>query len=87
MAVIYGFFLFFVAVVIGVDVTDQADDRIHDGQDLTEEPTYFDLSADQRAYWTTIQSLNNYLRVQYHALQDYVWKVGMRSAVNEFPSQ
>lgn len=46
---------------------------------LIEEPTYFDLTEEQRMHWDTIRSLNSYLRDEHHAIRDILWRKDTRN--------
>ena len=39
-----------------------------------EEPVFFDLSPNQQAFLDFTQGVNEYLRQEYHALQDLLWR-------------
>lgn len=66
-----------------MDVTNQ--NAKFEGK-LNEENVVFELSGSQRVYWDTMQKLNTYIREQYHAVQDVLWKEGYVGLLKGFPS-
>ena len=53
-----------------VDVTGE--DAHHFGQ-LTLDDAYFELSPSQQRYQDFVREVNQYLREEYHALQELMW--------------
>ena len=41
---------------------------------LKEEPAYFELSPKQQEYLDFTQQVNDYLRQEYHAIQELLWR-------------
>lgn len=65
------FFLFWLA--IGADVLDVTGQDTHGFGELKYEETHFELSPNQRHYHETVQEISEFLRSEYHALQDVMW--------------
>jgi hypothetical protein len=65
---------------IGADIVDSTNqNNAYTYGKLTEEPTYFDLTPNQRQKWDTIRNLNLYLRQEHHSLQEFLWKKETRT--------
>ena len=60
--------------VIGADVLDQTGQDVQSYGKLKEEPTFFELSPKQKEYQIFIRQVNGFLREEYHALQEVMWK-------------
>ena len=60
---------------IGADILDSTNtNNAYTYGRLIEEPTYFELSPGQRSQWNVIRDVNNYLRNEYHSLQEVLWR-------------
>ncbi|XP_070200063.1 endoplasmic reticulum-Golgi intermediate compartment protein 2-like isoform X2 [Littorina saxatilis] len=59
---------------IGADILDQTGQDVFSYGKLKEEPVYFELSPKQQEYLKFTQEVNDYLRQEYHALQDLMWR-------------
>ncbi|CAH1787324.1 unnamed protein product [Owenia fusiformis] len=68
-----------------LDITGQSSANIH-GK-LQEEPVWFELSPKQKEYQTMIAHVNEYVRSEYHALQDMLWKTGYKGMSSEMPKR
>lgn len=58
---------------IGADVLDVTGQDTHGFGELKYEETHFELSPNQRHYHETVQEISEFLRSEYHALQDVMW--------------
>ena len=63
---------------VGADVVDSAQQNTLSYGRLKEEPTWFDLDRWQRKHFESIKAVNEYLREEYHSLQDVLWNSGQR---------
>lgn len=56
---------------------------------LEEEDTWFELSKEQKMYFDNVRYVNSYLREEYHAIQDLLWKSGEATAFygGQFPKR
>jgi len=52
---------------------------------LQHDDAYFELSPDQRGYFTSLQYLNDYLRTQYHAMHMFLWRSGFSGQTGTMP--
>lgn len=60
---------------IGADIMDSTNqNNAHTYGRLIEEPTFFELTPKQLSQWNLIRDVNNYLRNEYHSLQEFLWK-------------
>ena len=59
---------------IGADILDQTGQDVFSYGKLKEDPAYFDLSPKQQEYLAFTQQVNEYLRQEYHALQELMWR-------------
>lgn len=59
---------------IGADILDQTGQDVFSYGKLKEEPAFFDLSPRQQEYLDFTQQVNDYLRQEYHALQEMMWR-------------
>ncbi|XP_064634908.1 endoplasmic reticulum-Golgi intermediate compartment protein 2-like isoform X2 [Lineus longissimus] len=62
--------------LLGADVVDLTGANAESFGSLKEEPAYFELSPLQRQYQQTIQHVNNYIRQEYAAMHEILWKTG-----------
>jgi len=54
---------------------------------LREEPTWWELDTAQRIHFDEVQRLNQYLREEYHQLQDVLWKSGYSRLYADLPER
>ncbi|XP_076471657.1 endoplasmic reticulum-Golgi intermediate compartment protein 2-like isoform X1 [Babylonia areolata] len=59
---------------IGADILDQTGQDVFSYGKLKEEPVFFELSPRQQEYLDFTQQVNEYLRQEYHALQELMWR-------------
>ncbi|GFU17392.1 endoplasmic reticulum-Golgi intermediate compartment protein 2 [Nephila pilipes] len=71
---------------IGADILDVTNQNTQSFGELEEELTHFELSEPQRAQWDTMQKINLYIREEYHAIQDLIWRDGYSNILKGFPS-
>jgi len=67
---------------IGADVLDQTGEQMFGVNEMKLEPTYWELSENQREYLDFVQNVNQYLRNDYHAIHEVMWKENRKSMVN-----
>lgn len=72
--------------MIGADILDVTNQNTKTFGKLEEEPTYFELSPRQRSHWDTMQKINSYIREEYHAIQELMWKDGYTNMLSGLPS-
>jgi hypothetical protein len=71
--------------VIGADILDSTSQNAFTFGRLKEEPTWFELDPVQRGHFEAIRAFNEYLREQYHAIQDVMWRSGHHAYYGELP--
>uniref|UniRef100_A0A1W7RAJ2 Endoplasmic reticulum-Golgi intermediate compartment protein 2 n=1 Tax=Hadrurus spadix TaxID=141984 RepID=A0A1W7RAJ2_9SCOR len=72
---------------IGADILDVTGQNARAFGKLEEQPTYFELTPQQKAHWMTMQRVNTYIRKQHHAIQDLLWKEGYTNLLRGLPSR
>jgi len=73
--------------LIGADILDKTNTNAFSFGRLKEEPTWFELDTTQRIHFDEVQRLNQYLRDEYHQLQDFLWKSGYASLYGNLPER
>ncbi|KAI0235203.1 Endoplasmic reticulum-Golgi intermediate compartment protein 2 [Lamellibrachia satsuma] len=71
---------------VGADVLDMTGQSANTFGELQHDDAYFELSPDQRQYFTSLQYLNDYLRNQYHAVHKFLWKSGFSGQSGNMPA-
>ncbi|GFX14753.1 endoplasmic reticulum-Golgi intermediate compartment protein 2 [Trichonephila clavipes] len=71
---------------IGADILDVTNQNTQSFGKLEEEVTHFELTEPQRAQWDTMQKINLYIREEYHAIQDLIWRDGYSNILKGFPT-
>lgn len=54
---------------------------------LEEEDTWFELTPEQKRYFDNVRFYNSYLREEYHAIQDLLWKSGQTRFYGDLPKR
>ncbi|KAG8173557.1 hypothetical protein JTE90_017338 [Oedothorax gibbosus] len=70
---------------VGADILDVTNQNTETFGELEEEPSHFELSMPQRVQWETMQRINIYIREEYHAIQDLIWKDGYTNILRGLP--
>ncbi|GAB6031762.1 hypothetical protein CHUAL_010171 [Chamberlinius hualienensis] len=70
---------------IGADVLDTTNENAETFGQLNEEPTWFELTPKQRVHWDSMMHVNNYLREEFHSIQDFLWGSGYTSMFGSMP--
>ena len=73
--------------VIGADILDSTNQNTFSFGRLKEEPTWFELETAQRSHFEAVKGLNEYLREEYHAIQDLVWNSGQSRFYGDLPKR
>jgi hypothetical protein len=74
-------------LAIGADILDSTYQNTFSFGRLKEEPTWFELDRLQRKHFESIKTFNEYLREEYHSLQDLLWNSGQSSLFGELPKR
>ena len=61
---------------IGADILDLTGQNADAFGRLEEEAVVFDLTDDQKSYLKMIHQINDYIKNEYHAIHDFLWKSG-----------
>uniref|UniRef100_A0A1B6KXN3 Endoplasmic reticulum vesicle transporter C-terminal domain-containing protein n=1 Tax=Graphocephala atropunctata TaxID=36148 RepID=A0A1B6KXN3_9HEMI len=72
---------------IGADIMDSTGQSVSSFGNLEEEDTWFELSMDQRVYFDNMRYMNSYLREEFHAIQDLLWKSGETNLYGRLPKR
>ncbi|XP_019867900.1 endoplasmic reticulum-Golgi intermediate compartment protein 2 [Aethina tumida] len=70
---------------LGADILDSTNQNTYKFGTLEEEDTWFDLAPNQRLHFENKQHFNSYLREEYHAVKDLLWKNSFSSHFGELP--
>jgi len=73
--------------LIGADILDKTNQNAFTFGRLREEPTWWELDAAQRTHFDEVQRLNQYLREEYHQLQEVLWKSGYSRLYADLPQR
>ena len=52
---------------------------------LKEEDVPYELSSNQRAHFEMTKNVNTYIKNEYHAIHDFLWKTGYNGLANPMP--
>lgn len=74
-------------VGVGADILDSTNQNVFMFGTLEEEDTWFELSKEQREYFDTMRYVNSYLREEFHAIQDLLWKSGESRLYSQLPKR
>lgn len=72
---------------LGADILDSTNQNAYKFGTLEEEDTWFDLSPNQRKYFDSMRYINSYLREEFHAIQELLWKSSQISYYEEMPKR
>uniref|UniRef100_T1JCT3 Endoplasmic reticulum vesicle transporter C-terminal domain-containing protein n=1 Tax=Strigamia maritima TaxID=126957 RepID=T1JCT3_STRMM len=59
--------------MIGADILDVTNQNTHSFGHLDEEPTWFELSPQQRIFWDSMKHVNTYIREEHYTLHTVLW--------------
>lgn len=71
--------------LIGADILDKTGQNAFSFGRLREEPTWWELDSNQRIHFDEVQKMNQYLREEYHQLQDILWGSGYGRLYSDMP--
>ncbi len=74
-------------LVIGADILDSTNQNAFTFGRLKEQKTWFELDTIQRSHFEAVQTVNNYLREEYHAIHDVLWRSGVESFYGSLPER
>ncbi|XP_050311600.1 endoplasmic reticulum-Golgi intermediate compartment protein 2 [Anthonomus grandis grandis] len=70
---------------VGTDVLDSTNQNTYKFGQLEEEDTWFELSENQQLHFENKKHINSYLREEYHAVKDLLWKSSFSSQFGALP--
>ncbi|XP_076244528.1 endoplasmic reticulum-Golgi intermediate compartment protein 2 isoform X2 [Calliopsis andreniformis] len=72
---------------IGADVLDSTNQNMIGHQSLEEEDTWWELTQEQRSHFEALKHMNSYLREEYHAIHELLWKSNQVTLFSEMPKR
>ncbi|CAG9855773.1 unnamed protein product [Phyllotreta striolata] len=72
---------------IGADILDSTNQNAFKFGALEEEDTWFELDSNQQMYFENKKHLNSYLREEYHAVKDLLWKSSFSTHYGDLPKR
>ncbi|KAF2892556.1 hypothetical protein ILUMI_13616 [Ignelater luminosus] len=72
---------------IGADILDSTNQNAFKFGSLEEEDTWFELAPNQRKHFENKRHFNLYLREEYHAIQEFLWRSSHTSLFAEMPTR
>lgn len=72
---------------IGADVLDSTNQNMIGHQALEEEDTWWELTQEQRSHFEALKHMNSYLREEYHAIHELLWKSNQVTLYSEMPKR
>ena len=72
---------------IGADILDSTNQNTFSFGRLQEDDTWFELDSIQRQHFNSVRDFNEYLREEYHAVQDLMWRSGQSSFYGDLPQR
>ncbi|XP_034939181.1 endoplasmic reticulum-Golgi intermediate compartment protein 2 [Chelonus insularis] len=73
--------------LIGADILDSTNQNLLGFEPLQEEETWWELSMEQRAHFDALKHVNSYLREEYHAIHEVLWKSNRATFIGEMPKR
>ncbi|XP_043283408.1 endoplasmic reticulum-Golgi intermediate compartment protein 2 [Venturia canescens] len=72
---------------LGADILDATNQNLRDFEPLTEEDTWWELSVHQRSHFDALKHMNSYLREEYHAIHELLWKSQQVTFFGDMPER
>lgn len=73
--------------VIGADILDSTGQNVLQFGSLEQEDTWFELSPQQRLHFDGMRQVNSYLREEFHAVQELLWRSGQATLFGDMPKR
>ncbi|KAJ9598088.1 hypothetical protein L9F63_026807, partial [Diploptera punctata] len=70
---------------IGADILDSTGQNVL--RSLEQEETWFELTPKQRLYFDGMRQVNSYLREEFHAIQELLWRSGQSTLFGDMPAR
>ncbi|CAK9831168.1 Endoplasmic reticulum-Golgi intermediate compartment protein 2 [Anthophora retusa] len=72
---------------IGADVLDSTNQNMIRHESLEQEDTWWELTQEQRSHFEALKHMNSYLREEYHAIHELLWKSNQVTLHSEMPKR
>ncbi|XP_017875728.1 endoplasmic reticulum-Golgi intermediate compartment protein 2 [Ceratina calcarata] len=72
---------------IGADVLDSTNQNMIGHDSLEQEDTWWELTQEQRSHFEALKHMNSYLREEYHAIHELLWKSNQVTLYSEMPKR
>lgn len=72
---------------IGADILDSTGQNVLQFGSLEQEDTWFELSPQQRRHFDGMRQVNSYLREEFHAIQELLWRSGQSTLFGDMPKR
>ncbi|CAL7946585.1 unnamed protein product [Xylocopa violacea] len=72
---------------IGADVFDSTNQNMIGQDTLEQEDTWWELTKEQRSHFEALKHMNSYLREEYHAIHELLWKSNQVTLYSEMPKR
>lgn len=72
---------------LGADILDATNQNLLGFEPLIEEDTWWELSSNQRTHFDALKHMNSYLREEYHAIHEVLWKSNKVAFMSEMPKR
>lgn len=72
-------------IAIGADILDSTGQNVLQFGSLEHEDTWFELSSQQRLHFDGMRQVNSYLREEFHAIQELLWRSGQSTLFGDMP--
>lgn len=72
---------------ISADVLDSTNQNMIGHESLEQEDTWWELTQEQRSHFEALKNVNSYLREEYHAIHELLWKSNQVTLYSEMPKR
>lgn len=72
---------------ISADVLDSTNQNMIGHDSLEQEDTWWELTQEQRSHFEALKDMNSYLREEYHAIHELLWKSNQVTLYSEMPKR
>lgn len=72
---------------VGADVLDSTEQDVYNYDSMEAEDTWWELTPEQRAHFEALKHMNSYLREEYHAIHELLWKSNQVTLYSEMPAR
>ncbi|XP_046739465.1 endoplasmic reticulum-Golgi intermediate compartment protein 2 [Diprion similis] len=72
---------------VGADILDSTNQNLMGFGTLEEEDTWWELTPEQRNHFDSLKYMNSYLREEYHAVHELLWKSNQLSLLSDMPKR